>query len=119
MNNMKIFNEIRIKVLDEIHDSGYNMLEVYGYKDNEKFYLGNHDVVNLEQENSSDMAIDSINPGSEFNLRVSGNLFVLIWDMESIKFRIMTYEESEILKNENVPLSIETWSEYQHWKRGI
>lgn len=94
------FHGIRVEVTEDIHDSGYNMLKVYGYgferydnPDNE-IYLGEFDVIGFEQsENRPSFSIDSTKPNSEFEVRIMNKMFELTWAMESIRFKILTWEE--------------------------
>lgn len=91
------FNCINIVVTDEDHESGYKMLDVSGYKisEDKTYYLGEHDVVNIEQENGPGLSIDSIKAGSEFEIRTMDDMFKLVWNSDSIRFKSIKFNEGD------------------------
>ena len=101
------FHGIRVEVTEEEHNSGCNMLRVYGYgyeyyenKRDKEVNLGLHDVINIEQENASDFCIDSCKPDSEFELRITNKMFEVVWNSESIRFKILKFEDIDIPEGE-------------------
>jgi len=89
------FHGMRVEVIDEEHESGYNMLKVYGYgykhKGEREIYLGKHDVIELEHKNSPKFCIDSTKPNSEFEIRIDEKMFELIWNSDSIRFKVLEF----------------------------
>ena len=93
----KRFHGIRIEVTDKEHNSGYNILKVYGYGykhiGEKEIYLGEYDVVQLEQKNASDISIDSTKVNSEFEIRIGDKSFEVTWNCDSIRFKIINFDE--------------------------
>ena len=95
---LQAFHGIKIVAKEREHESGYKMLDVHGYDFNRKkyVYLGEHDVVNIEQKNASSIAIDSVKAGSEFEIRCMGEGLKVEWNSDSIRFKVVEFEDKSL-----------------------